>query len=144
MTRSWDPTGFEAEQGPTDAERSSSDQRLDRSGTGTQCLREKKYDQRLRELVRQRETALKEMLVDRLSADAREVTERPVQSDAAASLGLELDSDAIGQVALLAPSTAESALGSTLDDIADTPGVDVRFTGPWPPYTFAPEITDDG
>ncbi len=144
VTLSWDPTGFEAEQRTTDAELSSIDQRLDRSGTGTQFLLEKKYDQRLRELVRQRETALKEMLVDRLSADAREVTERPVQSDAAASLGLELDSDAIGQVALLAPSTAESALGSTLDDIADTPGVDVRFTGPWPPYTFAPEITDDG
>lgn len=144
VTLSWDSTGFEAEQRTTDAELSSIDQRLDRSGTGTQFLLEKKYDQRLRELVRQRETALKEMLVDRLSADAKEVTERPVQSDAAASLGLELDSDAIGQVALLAPSTAESALGSTLDDIADTPGVDVRFTGPWPPYTFAPEITDDG
>lgn len=144
VTLSWDSTGFEAEQRTTDTELSSIDQRLDRSGTGTQFLLEKKYDQRLRELVRQRQTALKELLVDRLGEDAKQVTERPVQSDAAASLGIELDSEAIAQVALLAPQETESAIGSTLDEIADIPGVDIRFTGPWPPYTFAPEITDDG
>jgi len=144
VTLSWDSTGFEAEQRTTDTELSSIDRRLDQSDTGTQFLLEKKYDQRLRELVRQRQTALTEMLVDRLSGDAREVTERPVQSDAAASLGIELDSEAIAQVALLAPSASESALGSVLDELAETPGVDIRFTGPWPPYTFAPEITDNG
>jgi hypothetical protein len=144
VTLSWDSTGFEAEQRRTDTELSRIDERLDRSGTGTQFLLEKKYDQRVRELVRQRETALKGRLVDGLRADARELTERPVQSDAAASLGVELDSEAIAQVALLASPDAESAIGSTLDEVADIGGVDVRFTGPWPPYTFAPEITDDG
>ena len=30
----------------------------------------------------------------------------------------------------------ETALGETLDRIALTPGITVRFTGPWPPYSF--------
>ena len=29
-----------------------------------------------------------------------------------------------------------TALGDTLDEIAKTPGIAVRFTGPWPPYSF--------
>ena len=30
----------------------------------------------------------------------------------------------------------ETALGEALDEIARTPGISVRFTGPWPPYSF--------
>jgi len=30
----------------------------------------------------------------------------------------------------------ETALGEALDEIALTPGIAVRFTGPWPPYSF--------
>jgi Gas vesicle synthesis protein GvpL/GvpF. len=144
VTLSWDSTGFETRERATDAELSDIDSRIDQSGSGKQFLLEKQYDQRLRELTRQRRASLKETLVDSLEPDSRQLLERPVQSDAAASLGVELNNDAVGQVALLAPPERESALGSTLDEIADLPGVDVRFTGPWPPYTFAPQITDEG
>jgi len=122
---------------------SDTDRRLGESGTGKRFLLEKQYDQRLRELTRQRRATLEETLADRLAEDSRQLTERPLQSDTAASLGVELDSDAVAQVALSAPPTAESALGSTLDELAETPGVNIRFIGPWPPYTFATQITDD-
>ena len=143
VTLSWDSAAFETEQQTLDPELSDIQRRTEQSGDGTRFLLEKQFDQRLRELRRQRETALAERLVDRLEPHSERLTERPVQSDAAASLGIELDSDAVTQVALLAPPAAESALGSTLDEITETPGVDVRFTGPWPPYTFAPQISDD-
>ena len=143
VTLSWDSTEFEAEQQALDPELSDIQHRIEQSGEGTGFLLEKQFDQRLRELTRQRETALQETLVDRLESHSEQLTERPIQSDAAASLGIELDSDAVAQVALLATPAAESALGSTLDEITETTGVDVRFTGPWPPYTFAPQISDN-
>ena len=30
------------------------------------------------------------------------------------------------------------ALGAVLEEIRTAPGVRVRFTGPWPPYSFMP------
>jgi hypothetical protein len=143
VTLSWDSTEFEAEQQALDPELSDIQRRIEQSGEGTGFLLEKQFDQRLRELTGQRETALQETLVDRLESHSEQLTERPIQSDAAASLGIELDSDAVAQIALLATPAAESALGSTLDEITETTGVDVRFTGPWPPYTFAPQISDN-
>jgi len=139
---SWDSTEFEAEQRTVDSELSDIRRRIEHSGDGTGFLLEKQFDQRLRELRQERETTLKQSLVDRLDCHSEQLTERPVQSDAADSLGIDLDSDAVTQIALLAGPAAESAVGSTLDEITETPGVDVRFTGPWPPYTFAPEISE--
>jgi arsenate reductase-like glutaredoxin family protein len=139
---SWDSTEFEAEQRTVDPELSDIRRRIEQSGDGTGFLLEKQFDQRLRELRQERETTLKQSLVDRLDCHSEQLTERPVQSDAADSLGIDLDSDAVTQIALLAGPAAESAVGSTLDEITETPGVDVRFTGPWPPYTFAPEISE--
>ena len=144
VTLSWDATEFEAEQRVLDSELADIDGRIDCSDTGTQFLLEKQYDQRLRELVRQRRAELTEQLLGEVEPSARRLTERPVQSEAAASLGIEMDSDAVAQVALLAPESQESTIGSALDELADTPGVEVRFTGPWPPYSFAPELTDEG
>lgn len=144
VTLSWDPTGFEAEQRATDAELSDIHSRRAGSGDGTQFLLDRQYDQRLRELKRQRQAALKEQLLERVEPESNKLTERPVQSDAAATLGIELDSNAVAQVALLAPTDAEQPLGAAVDEIADISGVDIRFTGPWPPYTFAPQIDDEG
>jgi arsenate reductase-like glutaredoxin family protein len=143
VTLSWDSTEFEAEQQALDPELSEIQHRIEQSGDGTAFLLEKQFDQRLRELRRQRETTLEESLVEQLRSHSEQLTERPIQSDAAASLGIELDSDAVAQIALLATPESESALGSALDEMTETPGVDVRFTGPWPPYTFAPQISDD-
>lgn len=143
VTLFWDSTAFEAEQRTVDSELADIDRRLDESGAGKQFLLEKRLDQRLRELVRQREAALSDRLVDRLAEESTRTEERPVRSEMADSLGVETKSDAVGQVAVLAARDREESLGAALEEFTEEPGVDVRFTGPWPPYTFAPAITDD-
>ncbi|ELY95034.1 gas vesicle synthesis protein GvpLGvpF [Natrialba hulunbeirensis JCM 10989] len=53
------------------------------------------------------------------------------------------DSETICRLTLLAHEDSEDEIGSILDDVAAEDGIEVRFTGPWPPYTFAPAIGDD-
>ncbi|ELY97595.1 gas vesicle synthesis protein GvpLGvpF [Natrialba chahannaoensis JCM 10990] len=53
------------------------------------------------------------------------------------------DSETICRLTLLAHEDNEDEIGSILDDVAAEDGIEVRFTGPWPPYTFAPAIGDD-
>lgn len=142
-TLSWDSTRFEAEQRAADPTLAEVDRELAQARDGKRFLLQKRYDKRLRELTRQRRKTLQERLVDRLSESAARVTERPLRSEAAASLDVEPDSDAVAQVAVLAALSEESTLGDALEEMTDVPGVDVRFTGPWPPYTFAPAIEED-
>jgi len=40
-------------------------------------------------------------------------------------------------LSLLAARAAISRLGEYLEGVSQEPGVEVRFTGPWPPYSFA-------
>lgn len=143
VTLFWDPTKFEESQRTADPELADIDSRLGQCDPGKRFLLRKQYDQRLRELTEQRRETLQDRLVNRLAAESARVTERPLRSEAAASLGVEPETDAVAQVAVLASRDNESALGDVLDRMTDSPGVDVRFTGPWPPYTFAPTIADD-
>ncbi|OIB59243.1 gas vesicle protein GvpL [Natrialba sp. SSL1] len=53
------------------------------------------------------------------------------------------DSETICRLTLLAHEDSEGEIGSILDDVAAEDGIEVRFTGPWPPYTFAPAIGGD-
>lgn len=46
------------------------------------------------------------------------------------------DEQVLLNLSCLAPRNSAS-LGDALDEIRDTEGVSVRFTGPWPPYSFA-------
>lgn len=143
VTLFWDSTAFEAEQRTVDSELADIDRRLNESGAGKSFLLKKQFDQRLRDLVRQRETELNDRLMSRLAEESCRVEERPVQSEMAESIGVETKADAVGQVAVLAPRDNEEPLGEVLEKFIEEPGVEVRFTGPWPPYTFAPTITDD-
>ena len=47
-------------------------------------------------------------------------------------------------LSLLAKRDAVTALGEALAEIEGEAGVEVRFTGPWPPYTFAARIAAIG
>jgi len=143
VTLIWDSSEFEAAQRTTDDTLADIDRKLNQSNPGKQFLLQKQYDQRLRELLQQRQEQLKRQLIDQLAEASSDITERPTHSDAASSLGVELTSDAIAQVALLASQSKETELGEILDELTEIQGVDVRFTGPWPPYTFAPTISDD-
>ncbi|WP_265111927.1 gas vesicle protein GvpL [Halosolutus halophilus] len=125
------------------------DAQIDDSGEGTAFLLEKKFDQRLTELRTARRESLTTDLQARLDEHAREV--HALERSPTASLSDDVtgageagtDGETLCRLTLLAHEDDEEAIGSVLDDVAATDGLTVRFTGPWPPYTFAPELGGD-
>jgi hypothetical protein len=115
------------------------------STEGTAFLLRKKLKQRLKTLRADRRASATTDLEDRLAAEAREVhaLERsPSATLAGDDSGSDRDDggETLCRLTLLAHEDAESAIGAILDDVASADGIEVRFTGPWPPYTFAPEL----
>jgi len=126
------------------------DDRIGDAEEGTAFLLEKQFDQRLAERRAARRESLTADLEERLAAEAREV--HTLERSPSASLADDVASDDSGsnggetlcRLTLLAHEDDEDAIGSILDDVAANDGLEVRFTGPWPPYTFAPELGGDG
>jgi len=54
------------------------------------------------------------------------------------------DKQMIMNLSLLVKRDQVKALGEALGEIVEKEGVEVRFTGPWPPYTFAAKIVAIG
>ena len=54
------------------------------------------------------------------------------------------DKQMIMNLSLLVKRERVKALGEALGEIREEEGVEVRFTGPWPPYTFAAKIVAIG
>ena len=122
--------------------------RIDDAGEGTAFLLEKQYDRRVTELRRARREALTADVRERLTTHAREVHElerSPGATLAGVGEGEGADRETVCRLTLLAHLEREGEIGAVLDDVAAEPGLEVRFTGPWPPYTFAPAFgADDG
>nr|WP_170831029.1 GvpL/GvpF family gas vesicle protein [Natronobacterium texcoconense] len=119
------------------------DEKIGDSEEGTAFLLEKQFGQRLAELQAARRESLTADLQERLAAEAREV--HALERSPTASLDddvvdVEDDGETLCRLTLLAHEDDEGAIGSVLDDVAANDGLEVRFTGPWPPYTFAPEL----
>ncbi|WIV67585.1 gas vesicle protein GvpL [Natrialbaceae archaeon AArc-T1-2] len=121
-------------------------ERIDDADDGTAFLLEKQFDDRIRERRRARRDAVSTDLRERLEPHAREVRElertastRVAGGDAAAD-GSTDDGETVCRMTLLATEDEAGEIGALLDDVAAEPGREVRFTGPWPPYTFAPEL----
>jgi hypothetical protein len=148
-----------AEESDLDTELEAEDPRLGElaeeiadASSGTAFLLEKQYDQRLSELKRIRRRDRGAALEDRLTDLAREVhhlgQQRATPLDDANDEPSEDTEGPEGRtqarLAVLAHEDREEAIGDALDTIAAEPGVTIRFTGPWPPYTFAPEIGAGG
>jgi hypothetical protein len=117
--------------------------RRDDADTGTGFLVDKQYERRLAELVRNHRETEAESVAGDLSRHAERV--RRLGANRSASL-VDATSSADGssiRFAVLAPVANEDDIGSTLDDVAAEDGVEVRFSGPWPPYTFAPTLGGD-
>ena len=129
----------------TDPELSTLRSKVEEADTGTAYLLEKQYDKqladRLREHRRQQARAIADRIADHVSAleslGSRQT--RGVDLDVG-----QADHEPIARFAVLATDEGVEELGDELDEIAAEPGVEVRFTGPWPPYTFAPEIDTTG
>jgi hypothetical protein len=112
---------------------------IEGAGSGTSFMLEKQYDQRLRELRRERRSERSAALRDRLSEFAREVSElgeRTTLDDESNDEGMATQA----RFTVLAAEDREEGMGAMLDEVAAESGVEVRFTGPWPPYSFVPEI----
>lgn len=112
---------------------------IDDADSGTQYLLEKQYDQRLTDLQRERRAERSAALEDRLTDLAHAVNKLGDQT----TLDDERETDGMetqARFTVLAATAQEETIGELLDEIAAESGVEVRFTGPWPPYSFAPAI----
>lgn len=132
------------EEGAAAEELEASDERLrelaaavDGASEGAAFLKEKQYEKRLREVRREREAARLADLESRLEDLAIEV-HRPESSSPALG-GRSAEGP---RLTVLASAENEDAIGEVLESVAADPGVEVRFTGPWPPYSFAPSFGD--
>jgi hypothetical protein len=132
----WDEDRVRDELESEDEELADLRERIDDASEGTAFMLEKQYDNRLRDLRRTRKVELTARLHDGLEPLVRELEEVDSQNTV---LWSDTPEDVV-QVAFLAHEERETDIGSVLDDIAGEPGVEVRFTGPWPPYSFAPEL----
>nr|WP_263019477.1 GvpL/GvpF family gas vesicle protein [Natronobiforma cellulositropha] len=117
--------------------------RIEDAPEGAAFLLEKRYERRLDEVRARRRGDRADRLRDRLADHAREVHElertRP-QSVGELSAAADDGAETVCRLTLLAHEAAEAAIGGVLDEVAEEDGLEVRFTGPWPPYTFAPSF----
>lgn len=109
---------------------------VDEASPGESYLREKQYERALDEAVAERAADLAADTRSRVAAVAREVVDRE-RSDAVSFADAD---DPVTSLAALTALDDEEALGEALDAVADREGVTVRFTGPWAPYSFAPDF----
>jgi hypothetical protein len=118
-------------------------ERREAAADGTAFLLEKQYEDRLREHRRERRRQRTESLTADVEAHAAEV--RPLEEPSTTLVDSgegDDDEETQARLTLLADEAGASAVGEVLDDVVEEPGVAVRFTGPWPPYSFVPSVDD--
>lgn len=140
ITLLWDSSLFEDRITEQDDRLQELQQRQQQAGSGKQFLLQKQHKKRIQELKQDQRTDLVARLKESISPVVNELAEqnsRPALSDETELPG---EQEQIMRVAVLADEDAETALGERLDRVVEQDGVEIRFTGPWPPYTFAPDI----
>lgn len=116
--------------------------RVEEAESGTGYLLESQLEQRLAERLAERAEQLEDDLVAGIEPYAVEVR----RSDADARLlsaDEETDLETAVQLSVFAVDDHEEQIGEALEPLADRPGYEVRYTGPWPPYTHAPDVGGD-
>lgn len=140
ITLLWDTSLFEDRITEQDDRLQELQQRQQQAGSGKQFLLQKQHKKRIQELKQDQRTDLVAQLKESIRPVVNELAEqnsRPALSDETELPG---EQEQIMRVAVLADEDAETALGERLDRVVEQDGVEIRFTGPWPPYTFAPDI----
>ncbi len=120
--------------------------KIETADSGTAYLLERQYDKQLSERLREHRQQQANTLADRISphVSALESLGKRRSTGVGVDTGQPNETEPIARFAVLATDEGATALGDELDDVAAEPGVEVRFTGPWAPYTFAPEIDSRG
>ncbi len=132
----WDEDRVRDELEADDEELAKLREKVKDASEGTAFLLEKQYDNRLRDLRRARQEDLTARFRDGLKPLVREFEVLDASRDVLDSN----TSNEVVQVAFLAHENREEEIGDLLDEVAADPGIEIRFTGPWPPYSFAPEL----
>lgn len=109
----------------------------DEAGEGTAYLQRKQFEQRLAEARRAHRESLAAEVEETLGDHAIEV--EPVTDTTARQFGASGE-DSFARFALRTQEERVDAIGDYLDQVANRPGLTVTFTGPWPPYSFVPEL----
>jgi hypothetical protein len=135
----WEPSLFEDQITDQDDRLQELQRRKQQAGAGKAFLVEKQYDKRLRELKQERRSELTALLQEAVSPIVNELTEQESHSSLT-DANSSTDGEQVARLAVLADETEETALGDRLDELVEQDGVRIRFSGPWPPYTFAQDI----
>ncbi|MDS0298350.1 GvpL/GvpF family gas vesicle protein [Halogeometricum sp. S1BR25-6] len=135
----WDREALAERVGSDDERLAELGEKLSDASEGTAFLVQKQYDKRLSTLVNRRRRARSEELVAELESMTDEVREL---GDAPQTPLTEAPTGPTARFAVLADEGECDAVGEYLDTVADEDGASVRFTGPWPPYTFAPDALE--
>lgn len=133
----WDSGPFRESVAETDDRLQELERRKDEASSGKGFMLKKQYSNRLRDLVTERKGELQALLDEQV---VPVVVEKRRQESGVTTEAESDEKESITQLSVLAAETNETELGARLDTVAEEPGVELRFTGPWPPYTFAPEL----
>ena len=135
-----------AEIAEADEELSSLSQRIDDAESGTSYLLEQQYEKEINKRLRQHRQQQAQSVADRIAPHVAALESLGTRRSTGVGIdtGQDDDPEPIARFAVLATDEGTEALGDELDEIAAEPGVEIRFTGPWPPYTFAPDIDSQG
>jgi hypothetical protein len=96
---------------------------------GIAYLMEKKIERLLKEKLEAKADTYFKTFYHKISAHVEAIHVEKVRTE-------EAPLQMILNVSCLKEKTAVKELGDTLETIAAMPGFEVRFTGPWPPYSF--------
>lgn len=138
----WDEEAIADELLEADDELQEMAERAAAADEGTGFLLQKQYQQRLSERLEQRRGAVEGQLYEAIEPHAVEL-----QRSGGASVlseGEDGSTKAVADLSLLADTDDEEAIGDALDPYAEHDAYEVSYTGPWPPYSFVPEIGDGG
>lgn len=107
---------------------------------GTAFLLGKQFEQRRGELATRRLDEAADRLAGELRDVGTEVRAVDRQSSLVGTGEADDEHDHRRTFAVLAPVEREEELGARLDEFVAESEAEIRFTGPWPPYSFAPAV----
>jgi hypothetical protein len=139
VTLLWDREAFTSQVTDEDAELRELARRTEEATSGTGYMIQKQYEQRLRERERDRRSDLTEALLEAVDPVVVETVELSTDNSRIVE-SREEDLDRVARLGVLTHEDDEETLGNQLDEVAAIDTVTIRFTGPWPPYAFAPEF----
>jgi hypothetical protein len=141
----WDEDAAREELEAADEDLQNLAERRDAADEGTQFLLNKQYETRVDQLLSEHRRAEAADIADRLTDEVTDLVDLGERSTVGLDVGAaDEEVDVLARFAVLATDDEQEAVGLVLDEIAADPGVEVRYTGPWPPYTFTPELGEEG